>query len=520
MMKLAQCCVLPILLLAAPDTALAQTGAPSPLCSISTDEQILDHNDLDLALDNNIFDTRFATSMVGIASCWNADEDDNTSRDISETYAHWSIREISRNLKLKDSIRDYKGESEPGIVRLFVGRDRSMVASVRIDLHDPDLSFTVPLANLAYQGRVGKGQSWSTLLTADDQTLPFFRIGPTTSATVTLTARSTDALQVQAASTVLTALRDLSGLVSPGAALATSLNRESIRQSAITLDNALSNIWSQSRDEGQATARQLSEWRSGARIILQVAIPSDFKSEATSGQNPKTRKQFIKFYELSLSCPRLSIFVSKLDCDYDGGTSDPLVDKSKLSKDLIGRVSSQQILNYRVSAGVTTQQFLASLDWYVRFLRIGDVSPANDNQKVIATDASRQAVANQDNNSLPVVTAQASSQGASVDVKPNAQPAERSQADYAALCTSIVNAFYGLGFSATDSRIGLWAVVTGSRDMVGLEPYFQSNPQCLRLLPFSELGTQSGWSFAVVNKPAATTPAGATRKSKLRRNNR
>lgn len=474
----------------------------------------------DQALDRGeILETRNGTEMVGIYSCWRADEDNDRSNDLTDFYAHWSVRELS----LKEALpRAYDRESNSPVVRLFVGRDLSVVGSLRIDLHDPDTTFVVPLASFAYQGLVGKGQNWSTNLVSDDQSLGFFRLSPTSSARITVTAKSTSALQVQAASTILGVLRDLSSIAAPGGALVTSLNRDSIQQTSKTLDNALSSIWGQSQEESHTSARQLSEWYPGARFIVQLTIPRFVKVRHSAKDAPET---LTRWYELSLSCPRRSIFSSLVECS--GRT--PKSASAVLSA-LAGRISAPQVLNVKVAGGTTLQQFISDHDWYSRFLRIGDTEPGNGEQRTAAVALAPVPVApvQEDDSeettggSPPLLGGSPPPLGSSPDAvalgPPPAPPVApvtqtgpatktvRTESDYAALCSSIVNALYSIGFSRLDSQIGLWAIVSGSSDFVGIQGKFQSNPRCTSLLPQTGLDGPSPWAFAILPDDAYPPP--------------
>lgn len=461
---------------------------------------------------NQIPETRNGTEMVGIKSCWIADEDNDKFNDLNDFYAHWSVRELPLRAALP---RAYDLESKSAVLRLFVGRDLSVVGSLRIDLHDPDTTFVVPLASFSYEGRVGKGQNWSTNLVSDDQSLGFFRISPTTSAQIAVTAKSTSTLQVQAASTVLGVLRDLSTIASPGGALVTTLNRDAIRQTSTTLDNALSSIWGQSREESHTSARQLAEWYPGARFIVQLTMPRHIKARTSASVPPEI---LTRWYEVSLSCPRRSIFSSVVECK-----ARTPADAATVLNALAGRVSAPQVLNVKVTGGTTLQQFVSGHDWYSRFLRIGDTEPGNGEQatKSATVPTSESTTTVEALTAATVVANQPPTNGA--EAAPAAPPTPpttasgtatktvRTESDYSALCSSIVNSLYSIGFSRLDSQIGLWAIVTGSSDFVGIQDKFQSNPRCTSLLPLANRGATNPWAFATLQqtkekpKPASKT---------------
>lgn len=444
---------------------------------------------------------RNGTEMVGIHSCWPADESSGQSTELNDFYAHWSLRELPQ----KRLVRDYKRESSSAFIRLFVGKDLSMVGSLRIDMREPATTFVIPLASFSYQGRVGKGQNWSTNLLSDDQTLPFFRIGPTSSAQISVTAKTTTTLQIQAANTVLNVLRDLSTIASPGSALVSTLTQSSIKQTAQTLDNALSSVWGESRDESHATARQLSEWQPHARFIIQLVMPKFVKSKLANGANAKDDAPLLtRWYELSLSCPRRSIFSSAVECkgSIENGKSDEKLKSIENAKNalvsLSTQVSAPQVLNFTVAAGISLQQFVTNHEWYSRFLRIGDNEAGNSPQEVTAD--------------LPVAPDQTPlgdalapggvAAGAPAPATPAPKRANQSKAttrtdtDYSVMCTAIVNSLYAVGLSRLDAQIGLWALVTGSSDFAGIQTKFQSNPRCRSLLPLAGTDKATQWVFA------------------------
>lgn len=445
---------------------------------------------------------RNGTEMVGIHSCWPADESSGQSTELNDFYAHWSLRELPQ----KRLVRDYKRESSSAFIRLFVGKDLSMVGSLRIDMREPATTFVIPLASFSYQGRVGKGQNWSTNLLSDDQTLPFFRIGPTSSAQISVTAKTTTTLQIQAASTVLNVLRDLSTIASPGSALVSTLTQSSIKQTAQTLDNALSSVWGESRDESHATARQLSEWQPDARFIIQLVMPKFVKGKLANDANAKGDERLLtRWYELSLSCPRRSIFSSSVECKgpFENGKREEKFKSIENAKNalvsLSTQVSAPQVLNFTVATGISLQQFVTNHEWYSRFLRIGDDEAGNSPQEVIAADLPVAADQSPLGNALAPggVAAEAPAPATPAPKQANeSKPTKRTDTDYSVMCTAIVNSLYAVGLSRLDAQIGLWALVTGSSDFAGIQAKFQSNSRCTSLLPLAGTDKATQWVFA------------------------
>lgn len=424
-------------------------------------------------------DSRNGTAMIGIVNCWSANTNNGAYRVLTDLYAHWTLERVDD----ATAVRWYRREDKPAILRLLVGRDQSFISSIRIDMHDPDQTVTIPLVAFGYQGKVGKGQSWTTDVVNDDQSQPYFRIGPSTSATITVSAKSADDVEVRTTGVILGTLRSISAIVTPGGSLVTVLNREPLNQASTAVDNALSDIWSKVKDERQISGRQLSEWYEGAGFLVEVDIPDFVKTDATKDRNtaggadagkpgPVTKR----VYWLRLSCPRYSIFDPALACQKSN--SDPAGQPTQPDKasgvasdyfqsdiaGLIGkRVSTQQILNFPLAQGKTLSQFLSDHPWYTQFLRMGDpVKSAEDaTGNLVATTASKQQ--------------------------------SRSNNDYAGLCSQIVDALYGVGLSTFDAKLGLWATISGSSDFVGIRSNFSDIQQCTELLP--EGAQSSRWTF-------------------------
>ncbi|WP_066810494.1 hypothetical protein [Sphingomonas asaccharolytica] len=423
-------------------------------------------------------DSRNGTAMIGIVNCWSANTNNGSYRALTDLYAHWTLERVDNTI----AVRWYGREDKPAILRLLVGRDQSFISSIRIDMHDPDQTVTIPLVAFGYQGKVGKGQSWTTDVVNDDQSQPYFRVGPSTSATITVSAKSADDVEVRTTSVILGTLRSISAIVTPGGSLVTVLNREPLNQASTAVDNALSDIWSKVKDERQISGRQLSEWYEGAGFLVEVDIPAYVKTDATKDRDvaggadtgkpgPVTKR----VYWLRLSCPRYSIFDPALACQRSnsdpagqptqpdkasGVTSDYF--QNKIAASISKRVSTQQILNFPLAQGKTLSQFLSDHAWYTQFLRMSD----------------------------PARTESAAGLSDTFD---KSKPQLRTDNDYAGLCSQIVDALFGVGLSTFDAKLGFWATINGSSDFVGIRSNFNDVPQCADLLPEGPNGSR--WVF-------------------------
>lgn len=461
-------------------------------------------------------EVRDATELVGIHACWDANDSNSSYRNLNDLYARWTIERVEMGPN-DDRPRDYSKEKRSAIVRLIIGRDLSFVSSLRIDMHDPNLTFTIPLISFGYEGRVGKGEAWLTDVVNDDQSGKYFRVGPNSSATIAVIAKSSREMDVRAASSILSALRSISGLVSPGGALLTTLNRDSSSRAAEEVDQALKNVWSESIGEQQITGRSLDEWYEKASFLIQVHVPAAFHFK---GENATAPDEHERWYRLRLSCPRYSIFYAKPACGNKETGMDS--DENKTSNLPFGpetdnkigfriysflqavgpifyRVSQEQVMNFPLAQNKTLQSLLSDQPWYTKFLRMDEKgSPAKSDSAAPQS----QSPSPSPSSSQPVGTTVAPPLIADLPEEDDARNLKRVRQaeDYAGVCHAVVDLLYATGLSAFDSRLGLWAMITGSSDFVGIRSRFQGNADCINLLP----GGPSGpWQYTT----RSTTPS-------------
>ena len=430
----------------------------------------------------DVREARDMTYFVGLHACWDADETNELYRNVNDLYVHWTLQRYEPTEAETDRPRDYAREHVPGLIRLFVGENRSFLTTLRIDMHNPDLTFSIPLTSFGYQGKVGKGEAWVTEVDGDDQSQPWFRAGPYSAATVTVTAKSTKDLEVRAAGTVLKTIKSLAGLAAPGGPLLTTLNSAAFSGAASQLDDALTNIWSQSVDEKQVSGRALSEWYRDGYFLVEVVMPPSIRVGSDSAE-PQSR-----WYKLQLSCPRGSIFSPAPNClekatgntnagnDWDRRTGYHNAEFVTSEAPIFYHVSPEQVLNFVLAPNKTLISSLQDQTWYSNFLRGGDagneVTPAT---AATAPDAAA-AAPQQEEAQKPVQTTRT-----------------RTKEDYAKFCRAAVTSLYASGLSAFDARLGLWAAVYGSLDFAGLHQEFQGTPECTVLLPGGPAGK---WQFA------------------------
>lgn len=470
----------------------------------------------------DIQETRDGTGLVGLHSCWAANPANDKVRNLNDLYVRWTVERIEAST-IKDRARDYDSEKRPAILRLFFGQDNSFVSSLRIDMHDPNLTFVLPLVTFGHEGRVGKGESWATDVISDDQTAKYFRVGANTSATIAVTAKANKEMDVRAASNVIGALRSIASLVSPGGSLLTTLNRETSTRTAEEVDQAISNIWSESISEQQISGRSLDEWYENASFLVQVNVPEFVRLAKDPGQNK--REQLERWYRVRLSCPRYSMFYSRTACAnrptamihalYGDGQGDQdrigfrLWDFQDAVRPIFDRVSAEQILNFPLAPNKTIQSYLSDQPWYTKFLRMEDKASIAESGKVkLQTPAGGGAAGAGAAAGARVAEPTPQDGPPPEDSSSDKVEKTRSAEDYAILCHSVVDVLYGAGLSAFDSRLALWALVTNSQDFVGLRSKFQGAYDCRNLLPGTEYGP---WQYV---RPSYNEPKGAVGSTK------
>jgi hypothetical protein len=483
-------------------------------------------------------DVRILGNMIGVRECWPADVADRNQHYLNDLYTRWIVEEIGMHPSVS-LVRDYRAERHSPIERFFVGRTREATVTVKIRMRDPDVDFTIPLLSVDYDGRRGQGQSFTTLVSRSDMTLPSFRISPTTSASVETQARASNQIDMQATGIVLSALKDTLSIASPASSLLTSINREQVQRTANAYDTALSKLLSSSKAETMTTSRLLSEWQQGASFLVSVDVPNSIRTLKPNGEARRL------WFRIKMACPRISAFDTLSVCELSDRNqvltliSSPHSPANEERPDALGqpgtesglyrhavdrlrdRVSAHQVLSFVLGPGKTVRQFLTEQEWFISL-----------SKEVLTADASvNRAAAAAASSSTPDVGATgsgASAAGASGSDPSTAptgsggsgasRPARAAPpavddsgsagvADHTLkaneLCEAIAEKLYSAGLSRLDANIGLWAAITGMPDFTNSRGIFQNAPSCREHLPRDT----SAWRFETPIRSTTTPPS-------------
>jgi hypothetical protein len=456
-------------------------------------------------------DSRLVSRILDVRECWPAETDDGDQRYLNDLYTRWVVEEVAGTPA--DMIRDYHSERRSALERLFLGKTRNTTISLKIHMRDPDVDFPLTLMTADYSGKRGEGQTFTTILSRSDMSLPDFRISPTSSVSFEANARSSTDIDVQAAGIVLGTLRDTLAIAAPGSLL-TSVNREQVQRTATAYDKALSQLLSSSVGETMTSGRMLSEWEARTAIYISVALPRSIRTIGDRDDPnvpPETRR--ITF-RISMTCPRISIFDTLNVCAMTDGATPALIsssypnaapgdfadsdrgwpgwnsDRYKLAiSRLRGRLSAHQVLSFRVGPAKSLRQFLTEQEWFIALSKAVVTVPPEDN-----VDAAREAAERP-----PTPAAEASGGDPAEPVASGDAPSKTSarladsNASANELCEAITEKLYSTGLSRLDANIGLWATITGMADFSNSRGVFQNAASCREHMP---IGPATGvWRF-------------------------
>ena len=309
---------------------------------------------------------------------------------------------------------------------------------------------------------------------------PSFRITPNTSVSFALTAYSSQHLDVQAAGIVLSVVKQGAALVSPAGALATSLNKDSIKQTSTLIDSSISQLVSSSYEETIVESRLLSEWSPHFAIDAVFYVPPEFY-RPSRGQKPSS--PLAVRYRITMGCPRLSVFDTVNGCEdraksiiyskyhngaVAGNPSPANPQYQALLNDLATRVSAHQVLDFKLGNGTSLRQYLLQQEWFLSYAK----QIAQYDSGVSGTSSAPTQARNY--NYRADITAQ--------------------------FCEAVVDKLFTAGLSKLDAGIGLWAIATGLPDFASLGGAFKSSSTCNAHLPRAldqEQGRplQTNWAF-------------------------
>jgi hypothetical protein len=478
-------------------------------------------------------EARVLGNIVGVRECWPTNVSDGDQLYLSDLYTRWVVEEIDMDPNVS-FVRDYRAERHSPLERIFLGRNREATVTVKIQMHDPDVAFTIPLLSADYDGRRGKGQSFTTLLNRSDMSLPAFRITPRTSANIETKARSSNQIDMQATGIVLTALKDTLAVASPASSLLTSINRDQVQRTASAFDTAVSQLLSSTKGETTTTSRLLSEWRPGYSFLISVVVPDSIRTTNQSGDPRRI------WFRITMECPRISAFDTLNVCELKENNVFTLVESPHGDADvgqpgvasslyrraidrLRNRISPHQILSFSLGPNKTVRQFLTEQEWFISLSKEVLTAPAAVNRQAAAAATSPATSEGTPTGGGAGAAADgAATDGAADTPSPSSERTPPPAPDKTGnevtdntrkaneLCEAITEKLYSAGLSRLDANIGLWAAITGMPDFTNSRGIFQNAPSCREHLPRDTVA----WRFetAPARAPKVTKPRPRSRR--------
>lgn len=472
-------------------------------------------NSEDTKSENSHLDARRFGQSIAVYNCWLADTANARQYYLNGLYSRWILEEVPANVTLA---RDYDSERRPPLVRMLWGKSRGAVMSVKIKMRDPDVEFTVPLMSLDYSGKSGEGETFATAFTSSEMGMPDFRLSSNTSVSIEATARVTKDVDVQSTGIVLGALRDSLSFVAPAGSLLTSVNREQVQRLSSAYDSALSKLLSSTITETSTVGRLLSEWYPTSSILISVNVPKDIRTIGSSPDDAGTGLRRI-WFRLTMACPRVSIFDvtnvcatgvpggvnmrTLINSPYNGQTAKDAahavgqpgtssVAYQQLAQDLRERVTSNQVLNFRVGPGRTIRQYLTEQEWFIALSKQMVQPDADVTNKIAAMPLPDLFVAERTGTLVdPAPLTSTAKRVAKTASDANVKVA-KALSSAAQFCDAVIEKLFSSGLSLLDARLGLWAVASGMPDFAGSRQVFAQSPGCRANLPDQGRGS---WSF-------------------------
>lgn len=227
------------------------------------------------------------------------------------------------------------------------------------------------------------------------------------------------------------------------------------------------------------------------------------------------------WFRLTMACPRVSIFDvtnvcatgvrgignmrTLINSPYNAvtpedlahavgrpGTSSPAY--QKLAYDLRERVTSNQVLNFRVGPGRTIRQYLTEQEWFIALSKQmvqpdADVTSTITAMKLPDLIVAERTGAQVDQRTPPPTSTTKNVAKTDSEASIRAAKALSSAAQF---CDAVIEKLFSSGLSLLDARFGLWAVASGMPDFAGSRQVFAQSPGCSANLPDEGRG---GWSF-------------------------
>jgi hypothetical protein len=332
--------------------------------------------------------TQSLFGYIDVKHCWDAEPDNDKIRYLNDLYTQVVIQQpLPKTPQSQTYQRDYDAEGDSRLERLVAGGESEIAIQADIIFSPETLKpkHSVLLAMLNKSSGASIGQKFVTRLRIDSVASPLIRINPNTTIELNVTAKKTVTPTAGGAAFVIGILETALKAVAPSSALLTEANKGRFVAAGQAMETAFIALTKSSIEESASFQRLMSEWYKGASVYLVSNIPV-----VTSGGETPTVVSGV--WRIALACPRPSAFDTRNICDkwsYTNVTRGPERESAKdkppgddsqpgvrgetfkiVVKDILSRVTPEQILGYKIDDNQTVQNWVVSQKWFAPAMKL------------------------------------------------------------------------------------------------------------------------------------------------------
>lgn len=294
-----------------------------------------------------------ATGYISLVTC-NPDPNGTAAdgnKKLAGNYTRWLVEPA--DISFDEGQRDYSIEGRKWHSRLFTDRVIDTAHFLEITMSAPDVVFSIPLSTFKYNEEGENGIEYTTSFRQHAFNQTYFRVDTNTTGDVIARGRHSFKTSFSGAADALNAVQNVVQLVVPSSTLLTSINADQVTTTSNAINTVANSLFSNRYDETIEDGFSLSGWHADRKILVVAQVPFEVTSHRRNPNSRANKENAIYLgYWLSLSCPRESIFDTEDLCGNGQGFE----------------ASTGSILNFRMAANKTVQQYLGDQQWYKDFL--------------------------------------------------------------------------------------------------------------------------------------------------------
>jgi hypothetical protein len=283
------------------------------------------------------------------------------------------------------------------LTRLLMGRHSSTNLSIKVTVGS--FTATVPIATIDHISNAGDGENFTRIVYHRAEDFPLFlvkRDGTSDIVSIRSSVRVSDQLQSGAAGTALSVTQSAIRLVAPQAAVLTTLSKQSSKDKATAVDEAINKLFSTNLDEEQWADNHILFWGKGASITFSIPYP----------EGNLVKPVRIGKWTVAFESPRPSIFSDIFICE-----SAEQADSKQRCETTFNEAASQaesevnaaDVLAFKLVEGTTElgalDAYVKKQDWYIAGVKAFANTPKDSDVASFCSSA-RNAIAGIDLNSV------------------------------------------------------------------------------------------------------------------------